>query len=427
MALKLDLFVHGVPKGQKIWGPQEEDRIFIESFYSQKSNIDVQLKIDVMKIGVDTYCYYTYIRGGNMLDTDNRQGSYFALTIRANAFYNDLFKMYSILDSSYQTFIIDKILATNESSTKYLIDDFQQCEDGLKELEKQIINYLSTFSNSSNFINLDKFATNSKLASLNLNLLECNNKNVLTYIKEKGSLSVSPFHPSKQFSEYIRKQEEEVEKLKLEVQKQIGEEKRKSEQQIQSLKAEYSNTDKKISELNKQVEIEKSIAVSFKQKFESKEQECIRIQNSVNADKLNEADNRLNGGNNKQLDTKKTNVVNNYFLLTTVLVTLLTLLVLVFFSVKHFSDDKKLNTEINSKVDVITNKIDVITNLLNSERKSENNTTVKQTIQPTEAEKGAAGSAGTIRNPAQPSVPKKRFKVRERIPQIKIIKIFVLS
>jgi hypothetical protein len=410
MALKLDLFVHGVPKGQKIWGPQEEDRIFIESFYSQRSNIDVQLKIDVMKIGVDTYCYYTYIRGSNMLDTDNRQGSYFALTIRVNAFYNDLFKMYSILDSSYQTFILEKILATNESSTKYLIDDFQQCEDSLKELEKQIINYLSTFSNSSNFINLDKFATNSKLASLNLNLLECNNKNALTYIKEKGSVSVSPFHPSKQFSEYIRKQEEEIEKLKLEAQKQIGEEKRKSEQQIQNIKAEYSTVDKKISELNRQIEQEKSNVASFRQKFESKEQECIRIQNSVNAAKLNEADNKLNDGNNKQLDSKKTNVVNNYFLLTTVLVTLLTLLVLVFFSVKHFSDDKKLNTEINSKVDVINNKIDVITNLLNSEKKSENNTTVKQTIQPTEPVNGAAGSAGTKRNPAKPSVPKKTIQ-----------------
>jgi hypothetical protein len=410
MALKLNLFVHGVPKGQKIWGPQEEDRIFLESFYSRRSTEEAQMQVDIMKIGKEAYCYFTYLRGGNILDIDNRQGSYFALTIRVNAFYNDLFKMYSILDSSYQTFILEKILTTNETSTKYLVDDFQQYEDGLKELEEQIINYLSTFSNSSNFINLDKFATNSKLASLNLNLLECNNKNVLTYIKEKGSVSVSPLHASSQFLEYTRKKEEEFEKLKLEAQKLVGEEKRKSEQQIQSLKAEYSTVDKKISELNRQIEQEKSNVASFKQKFESKEQECIRIQNSVNAAKLNEADNKLNGGNNKQLDSKKTNVVNNYFLLTTVLVTLLTLLVLVFFSVKHSSDDEKINTEINSKVDVINNKIDVITNLLNSEKKSENNTTVKQTIQPTEAVKGATGSAGTKRNPAQPSVPKKKIQ-----------------
>lgn len=410
MDLKLNLFVHGVPKGQKIWGPQEEDRNFIESFYSQKSDLSAQLKIDVMKIGSDAYCYYTYLRGSNILDIDNRPGSYFALTIRINACYIDLKNMYNILDVSFQKFILGKILTSNESSSKYIVADFQQCDDTLKSLEKEIINYLSSFSNSSDFINLDNFITNSKLACQNVNLLECTNKNVLNYIKEKGSVSVSPIHPSKQFSDYVRKKEEEFEKIKLEAQKHIGEEKRKSEQQIQSLKAEYSTTDKKISELNKQVEIEKSNAVSFKQKFESKEQECIRIQNSVNAAKLNEADNRLNSGNDKQVDTKKTNVVNNYFLLTTVLVTLLTLLVLVFFSVKHSSDDEKINTEINSKVDVINNKIDVITNLLNSEKKSENNTTVKQTIQPTEPVNGAAGSAGPKRNPAKPSVPKKTIQ-----------------
>ncbi|MEY3738880.1 MAG: hypothetical protein RL544_1658, partial [Bacteroidota bacterium] len=94
MDLKLNLFVHGVPKGQKIWGPQEEDRNFIESFYSQKSDLSAQLKIDVMKIGSDAYCYYTYLRGSNILDIDNRPGSYFALTIRINACYIDLKNMY---------------------------------------------------------------------------------------------------------------------------------------------------------------------------------------------------------------------------------------------------------------------------------------------------------------------------------------------
>jgi len=237
MDLKLNLFVHGVPKGQKIWGPQEEDRNFIESFYSQKSDLSAQLKIDVMKIGSDAYCYYTYLRGSNILDIDNRPGSYFALTIRINACYIDLKNMYNILDVSFQKFILGKILTSNESSSKYIVADFQQCDDTLKSLEKEIINYLSSFSNSSDFINLDNFITNSKLACQNVNLLECTNKNVLTYIKEKGSLSVSPFHPSSQFLEYTRKKEEEFEKIKLEAQKQIVEEKKK----IRTTNTEYKS------------------------------------------------------------------------------------------------------------------------------------------------------------------------------------------
>jgi hypothetical protein len=339
MDLKLNLFVHGVPKGQKIWGPQEEDRNFIESFYSQKSNLSSQLKIDVMKMGKDLYCYFTYLRGGNILDIDNRPGSYFAITIRINAYYNDLLNMYNILDASFQKFILGKILTSNESSSKYLIDDFQQCDDTFKSLEKDIINYLSSFSNSSDFINSDNFITNSKLACQNINLLECTNKNILAYIKEKGSISVSPYHPSRQFIEYTRKKEEEFEKLKLEAQKRVGEEKRKSEQEIQSLKAEYSTVDKKMADLNRQVETERSNTISLKQKLELNEQEHIKIKNS-NAAKLKEAENIINELKNKQPENTSNGGLKNtaklvplkyYLLLITVLLTLLVLLGFVFF------------------------------------------------------------------------------------------------
>ena len=131
MELKLNLFVHGVPKGQKIWGPQEEDRIFLESFYSRKPSVEAQLQVDVFQIGGNLNCYYTYLRGGNILDKDNRQGSYFALTVRVNAFYNDLFNMFNILDATYNKYILRTILTCDESSTRFIVDDFQQSEKKL--------------------------------------------------------------------------------------------------------------------------------------------------------------------------------------------------------------------------------------------------------------------------------------------------------
>lgn len=412
MALKLNLFVHGVPRGQKIWGPQEEDRIFIESFYSQTSNLYAQLKIDVMKIGSDAYCYYTYLRGGNMLDIENRPGSYFAITIRINACYTDLSNIYNILHTSYKKFILGKILTSNESSSKYLVADFQQCDDTLKSLEKEIINYLSSFSNNSDFVNLDNFVTNSKIASQNINLSECNNKNVLIYIKEKGSVSVSPIHPSNQFLEYTRKKEEEFDKLKQEAQRQIAQEKGKSEQQIQSLKAEYLITDKKIADLNRQVGIEKSNAISLKQKFELNEQEYIKIQN-FNAARLKEAENIINDFKNKQPGNKKTNVVNNVLLLISVILTLLTLLVFVFFSVKQSAIDKEIKNDIYTKVDSINNKIDLINKFLLSEKKPENNNIEKQTIQSNKPTKGPVGSPVNTKTKAIPPVPKKKSQVSE--------------
>jgi hypothetical protein len=418
MDLKLNLFVHGVPKGQKIWGPQEEDRNFIESFYSQKSDLSSQLKIDVMKMGKDLYCYFTYLRGGNILDIDNRPGSYFAITIRINAYYNDLLNMYNILDASFQKFILGKILTSNESSSKYLIDDFQQCDDTFKSLEKDIINYLSSFSNSSDFINSDNFITNSKLACQNINLLECTHKNILAYIKEKGSISVSPYHPSRQFIEYTRKKEEELEKIKVETQKKIGEEKRKSEQEIQSLKAEYSTVDKKMADLNRQVETERSTTISFKQKLELNDQELIKIKNFNDA-KLKEAENIINDLKNKQPQNTSNGELKNtaklvpmkyYLFLITVLLTLLVLLGFVFFSVKQSIDNDRINKDINSKVDVLNKKIEVLTGLLNSGKRAENNTKEKPAIQPVAPPKGPpTGSPDNKKTVSPASFSKKKF------------------
>lgn len=344
MGLKLNLFVHGVPKGQKIWGPREEDRIFIESFYSRKSSIEAQLQVDVIKIGKDVYCYFTYLRSGNILDIDNRQGSYFALTIRINAFYNDLFNMYSILEASYQKFILGKILKSEASSSIFLVDDFQQCDNNLKGIEKEIINYLSSFSNSSDFISLDNFAINSKLPYPDINLLECNNKNVYNYIKEKGNISISPFHPT----ENMRQLKKDLENANLEAKNKFDVEKRKLEQQIQILNVDLTAADKKGNELKNQLDTEKtkvsSLNADLKQKnqkiseydnqrqmFGSKEKELEEVRKKLAA--IKEAVNVINDNKTPENKQQKTTLhASNHYL--PWINMFLTLLILAFITLK---------------------------------------------------------------------------------------------
>jgi len=358
MGLKLNLFVHGVPKGQKIWGPQGEDRIFLESFYSRKPSVEAQLQVDVIQIGGNLNCYYTYLRGGNILDKDNRQGSYFALTVRVNAFYNDLFNMFNILDATYNKFILRTILTSDESSTRFIVDDFRQSEEKLQGIEKDIINYLSSFSISSDFISLDKFAVNAKSESRNINLLDCNNKSVLNYIKEKGNISVSPSYPS-----------EEIRSIKLQSQQQISEEKKKSEQEILRIKNEYASADKIISDLNKKLENEKNNLASLKsellrkddqlnnfsnlkQKFDIKEQEFNKVINILSGVKqlLNGFNGRngdfergQNGRTTQEVKRKKTKLeqLNKYLPLINIIISIFTILIVIYSVFKiHFSENK---------------------------------------------------------------------------------------
>jgi hypothetical protein len=269
MGLNLNLFVHGVPKGQKIWGPQEDDRIYIESIYGRKTNVEVQLLVDIIQFKGNVNCYYTYYRSGNILDNDGRAGSYFALTVRSSEYYTDLVNIYNILDAAYHKFVLGTIIKSDGSVTKFITQDFDQVDKQLQDVEKEIIHYLSSFSIGSDVIGLNGFMANAKLEAVNVNLLECNSKNLLTHVKKNGNVSVSPLYPTTQVAELTKRKNEEIESIKSQLQRQISmvqneaaqkinEASEGKQKSIEAIKREFASADNTIADLKKQLETEKS-------------------------------------------------------------------------------------------------------------------------------------------------------------------------
>lgn len=103
-----------MPNGQGTWGVENFDTNYIETFYGRKSNVPVQMFVEVRRFASSTYCYYTYFRIGNVYDNTGRAGSYFALTIRINYYYADIQNIYNLLDAAYNKFIIGSIVDVNE-------------------------------------------------------------------------------------------------------------------------------------------------------------------------------------------------------------------------------------------------------------------------------------------------------------------------
>jgi hypothetical protein len=270
MALNLNLFVHGVPSlGQEIWGPVNSDRVLLENFYGKRTNIEAQLQVDIFQIDGNLNCYYTYLRGCNVISRGGREGSYFALTVKINAYYTDLFNMYNILDVIYQKMILRTILNSDVSASRYIVNDFNQVDEQLIKIEEEVKKYLSSFSITSDFINLNEgFASNSQFEAAKINLLECNHRNILNHIKEKGNISVSPFYPSMQTAEQIRRKDEEINNMNLQMQQKIAEEKNKSEQEKQLIKQEYASAASTIAELNKELETAKKNVFNLKSELD---------------------------------------------------------------------------------------------------------------------------------------------------------------
>lgn len=279
MALNINLYVHGVPMGQKTWGVLREDDNFIGNFYSHKWPAKELMQVDIMECKGKVYSYYTFVKGQNVMGYDNRTGSYFALTIRMDAYYADLQNMYKILSAAYEKMCVGSLVQKQGEGIKFIVQDFAVMDAELKRIENRIISYIGEFSNNKDLISFSGFKTNSLLPVQTENLLECDNVKALNTVKATGKISVSPYYPSKKVKELISKNEDEMQKLRQMTSQQINEAHEKASQQIRNieskakediasarrqaseemtrLKSQYSTVDKQINELEQKLEQEK--------------------------------------------------------------------------------------------------------------------------------------------------------------------------
>lgn len=279
MALNINLYVHGVPMGQKTWGVLSEDDNFIGNFYSPKWPAKELMQIDIMECRGKVYSYYTFVKGQNVMGYDNRTGSYFALTIRMDAYYADLQNMYKILSAAYEKMCVGSLVQKQGEGIKFIVQDFAVMDAELKRIENRIISYIGEFSNNKDLISFSGFKTNSLLPVQTENLLECDNVKALNTVKSTGKISVSPYYPSKEVKELISKNEDEMQKLRQMTSQQINEAHEKASQQIRNieskakediasarrqaseemtrLKSQYSTVDKHMNELEQKLKQEK--------------------------------------------------------------------------------------------------------------------------------------------------------------------------
>ncbi len=234
MGLNINLFVHGVPMGQKIWGPQGDDQRYLSSFYGLPWDIPEAMKIDIMTIGGNTYSYYSLVKGLNVCDSQGRTGSYFALTLRMNAFYGDVQNIYSVLEAAYEKLCVGLCVQESNNVTKYLIADFQNVDARLKEIESLVVNYISAFSVNEDLVSLSGFSANAQTASPNVNLHECTKRVALEYGKQFGTLTVSPYYLSVAAANTVAKYKAETESTKQKAQDEINLQKRLSQEKVDS-------------------------------------------------------------------------------------------------------------------------------------------------------------------------------------------------
>lgn len=313
MALNINLYVHGVPMGHKTWGVLGEDDNFIANFYSFKWPAKELMQVDIMECKGKVYSYYTFVKGQNVMGYDNRTGSYFALTIRMDAYYADLQNMYKILSAAYEKMCVGRLVQKQGEGIKFIVQDFTVMDAELKGMENRIISYIGEFSNNKDLVSFSGFKTNGQQAAQTENLLECDNAKALNTVKATGKISGSPYYPSKEVKELISKNEDETQKLRQMTSQQINEAHEKASQQIRNieskakediasvrrqaseemtrLKSQYSTVDKQMNELEQKLkqekerskQLQKELRTELEQKLEQEKLRTKQLQKEVKA------------------------------------------------------------------------------------------------------------------------------------------------
>lgn len=245
MALTIKLYVHGVPMGQKIWGPKDGDVSYIETFYGKTFRVSEQMLVESLSIGGQTNCYYTYVCGQNMFASDGRAGSYIALTVRINAYYADLQNMYNILNAAFTKVCVGQCVKPQGEGYKFCISDFSQVDEQMQKLEKDIIGYIGEFSNNDDLASLSSINTAVGNGCAEINLLECDKSTAFATMKSNGRIAVSALYPTKQLAKVIAEKDaqmKEVQERCLRDKQALQEDANKKYNQLQQQLTELQNS-----------------------------------------------------------------------------------------------------------------------------------------------------------------------------------------
>lgn len=261
-----NLYVHGVPSGQDVWGLRDSnvpEAQYIRSFYGQSLDGKSQMYVDILQYDGRTSSYYTYKQGKTIDNTNNRPGGYCAITIRIdNYFYADIQNMFNLLKAAFDKYLVGSILERKADGYRFIVSKIEQRQEILRTLEGEIQKYLMNFSSNSDFLPLNDFPNSTQGQARIINLIDASPTIVTPIVKSQGRVVVSmSCATSKELQinaqvdsriNAIKKQvQQDIEAAQKQAKKEIDAHKKKEEEALNGAKGLRIQLDNCKSELNK--------------------------------------------------------------------------------------------------------------------------------------------------------------------------------
>lgn len=265
--MKVDIYIHGVPNGQRIWSTGDEDPV-MNQFYGTESEVQTKFLAEVRKSGGQNYCYYSLLKSKNVSAEDGRAGSYFGLSIRMDMVCTKVKVIFQILDMIYNNAVLGTILKKEGERLQYIVADFKNNDNQCNAIVEKFMSILGQSVEGNDFVNIVPSMLNSK-GTPKVNIAEYTSDSAFACINQNGGIAVSAEYPSTQLASYIKKKDAEVSSIKQQASQNMQEQERKCNTTIQQIrdqatrevaqiKSQYTDIDRKIIEYEQQIKLLKT-------------------------------------------------------------------------------------------------------------------------------------------------------------------------
>ena len=184
--MDLEFFIHGVPKGQKIWG-KNDDSTYLNSLYDVENNKEeTKFLVDVRTINGQYYCYYSYLKYNNVSDYEGRRGAYWGISVRTDQYCSHLIGMYQLLDIIYNRYVLGCLLKKENNQLRFIVSDFETKDLEIREIEKSFRSLLQLSFEASDFQNIDSLRMKISEKLIRFNWCDYDKVLVEDYIKKSN-------------------------------------------------------------------------------------------------------------------------------------------------------------------------------------------------------------------------------------------------
>lgn len=291
--MNISVVLHGVPYGQDV-----SDSVFgvaVQPYYSRVSKApDEEFECVVRQVKDDSRVLYTLTLNNNVVDAENRSGSYFGLTVAMTDYYFTKVRyLYELMKIAVERFAIGKVISLDKGTYKFIVKNLRDQQQIAKSVQDFILGELKSAMGQDNILPISSLNSKSNQTS-NMNWVDATDSELAKCMKSIGRFCVSSQFDSmlvknarqqlanekeafqKNLQEQDRQMREAIDKERKEMQQAMAENERKCNDQQQRCEREKEELkrqkEKDIESLQKELErlkSEKASLVEEKEKLKT--------------------------------------------------------------------------------------------------------------------------------------------------------------